>query len=282
MGSIAAIVSDTHTNDRMGLSLPTYTHKEGNTHGFNIVQERMLEWHYDFRDNFLHLAKGIPKKNRWLVLNGDIMEGDVKKRQHKILSRIRSEIIDQAQEWIEEIWLPHVGQVLFVQGTAAHTGKGSDFEEDLASRIKAIPDPKRNTRLWQSYYGYIDGVLLDIKHETKVGQLPWTFENIVNRDTYRMEEMYWHRREEIPALAIRGHVHKFYPHRQHELGGQQGESNYVQTLISGCWKGVGDWENHKFIEPPDWGSWIIKADNGRWWAKKYQYKLDARKPYDIG
>jgi len=148
----------------------------------------------------------IKKEDTYLIVNGEAIDGDSKERHFKLISYLPDEISRHGEEILKPI-LDEVGYSLYTQGTPAHVGKSANLEESMVRSIgdkyKVIRDERRNTNLWNWFYGDIGGVLYDIKHECSVGKLPWTFENIINRDRYRLEQYHRDNSVRMPNIILR-------------------------------------------------------------------------------
>ena len=109
-----------------------------------------------------------------LVLNGDIVEKDNKRRTHQIITRndatllrIAVSTLKPALEWADAIYV--------VRGTEAHVGKSAEMEEALAYDIGAEKDGELHSH-WH-LRAVAGGVRMDIAHHATMGGMPWTERN---------------------------------------------------------------------------------------------------------
>jgi len=149
------------------------------------------------------------KGDLWVVLNGDLVDGD----HHKTTQIISGN--PEAQSYVAGRVFGLVRdlkpkRLLVVRGTEAHTGNSGSAEEGIAKSLGAERDPE--TQLWSRWHLRlrVHGKLCDIQHHGRgLGKLPHTKQNGANSLAWRVWSAYAERGREAPALVVRSHLHQF-------------------------------------------------------------------------
>src|SRR4030065_1111786 len=120
MTTILAVVSDTHINSPVGLSVPTCNLDDGGTYHASKAQRWL--WHnwLDFWNCVMELCTQHDAKV-WTVFNGDLIEGDGKNRSTQLIThndttaqRVALDVIEPALKGSERTFV--------IPGTAGHAG----------------------------------------------------------------------------------------------------------------------------------------------------------------
>ncbi len=106
----------------------------------------------------------------------------------------------------DKLWL--------IRGTEAHVGKSGEGEEKIAdglSRDKRpiVKDGDTGTSSHWHAKMEVQGVRLDFAHHGRIGQRPWTEQNIVNLLAFQIWVEHHRRGEPPPHFAVRSHFHTF-------------------------------------------------------------------------
>jgi len=197
------VVGDTHIGSTVGLCLPVANLDDGGTYSASQGQRWLWRSWLDFWTFTTGITQGC---KRVLVLNGDIVEKDNKRRTHQIITRndatllrIAVSTLKPALEWADAIYV--------VRGTEAHTGKSAEMEEALAYDIGAEKDGELHSH-WH-LRAVAGGVRMDIAHHATMGGMPWTERNAA----IKLAAITWHRYMEmgkpLPHVVVRNHVHRY-------------------------------------------------------------------------
>lgn len=148
-----------------------------------------------------------------LVLNGDIVDLDVKKRGELYISPNPNDIVRTALDLLDPL-IKKASWLMIARGTNAHVGLAGCYEEQLAKIIDERHEgkivPYSETALSHQHITRdLDGVRYDITHHPEVG--PGRVQT--GRATYAqrlgvaIHNRYVEAGEKPPHVAIRGHAH---------------------------------------------------------------------------
>lgn len=145
----------------------------------------------------------------WVVLNGDLMEGD-----HHGTSQIISKN-PEAQAYVAERVFGVVkdlkpNRLFVVRGTEAHTGGAGSAEEALARRLGAERD--KETRNWSRWHLRLNvhGLLNDFQHHGRSSGRPHLEMNAAAGLAHQIFLEHAKKRLPHPDLAWRSHTHRRY------------------------------------------------------------------------
>jgi hypothetical protein len=175
MGTITAIVSDTHIGGLTSLSLPTWNCDTGEVHedGTPIMQlytaTLAQNWIYDsWLDFWQYVTHLAGRKHRVIAIHlGDIMEGN----HHRTVQAMPN-MGDQVGMAIElmkpvaNLCSKTKGRLFFIRGTEAHAGEGAQSEVGVANALGC-------QCTWENIFD-IDGVIIDARHHGRAGRRDWT------------------------------------------------------------------------------------------------------------
>jgi hypothetical protein len=202
-GGLVAVFADMHVNSLYGLSPRIVNREEGGTYRANKWQRFLFQaWErsLDFVD-----AKRRGK-TLYVVLDGDLIELDTKKRTNNLVSHNKATALRMARMLYEP--LAQMADYLFVvRGTAAHVG---DLEEEIAADLGAVPNPDTGNYTWARIRAEFEGVKFDIRHHASMGRLPHTEPNAANKLAYLTMWEYMEWGESPPDVAIAAHQHRDY------------------------------------------------------------------------
>lgn len=258
-------ISDTHAGSLTGLA-PTggIPHPDGLT----ISTSPTSEWLWQHYEAMLEAeaAQVTDADQHALIFNGDLMDGlqhhgniELYHPDPSVERWIAAKVVTTA---IDALKPDHV---FFVSGTPSHVGKNASSEEGLAGAMAGIfPNlvrPASEHRLtWGILRMDLDGLVVDIRHHGKLGQLPHTRESYQKRyafDVWSSQAMY--RNGEPANLAIRAHRHKYA-----DSGPVPPHRNATRVISMPCWQLSTEWaRSMAFEESPDIGMVGIDVKDGR-------------------
>jgi hypothetical protein len=175
MGTITAIVSDSHIGGITSLSLHTWECDTGEVHedGTPITQTYTAtlaqDWIYEsWLDFWGHVEKLCGRKHRLIAIHlGDIVEGN-----HHHTVQAMPNVGDQCGMAIEllrpiaNLCSRTHGELRFIRGTEAHSGEGAQSEAGIAAALGC-------KCTWEGIYD-IDGTIIDVAHHGRAGRRVWT------------------------------------------------------------------------------------------------------------
>jgi hypothetical protein len=254
------IVSDLHIGSTVALCKPTVALDDGGSYNLSPCQWQLWHWWEDFISR-VSLLDGT----KTLVLNGDTIEGDSKRRSHQIITQNRSTLTRIAVETLEPL-LSEVNKTYVVRGTEAHTDKSGSLEETIARDIGAVSETEIKSH-WFLLLD-IDGIRVDIAHHTSMGGLPWTLNNAGNALAARTIMYYVTNGERVPDLVVRSHVHRW---------GDSFDAFPLRAIITPAWTFATAYINR--INPSNIaqvGALIISIEDGKYEATKWRTEPPRR------
>lgn len=205
---VLAVTSDHHSGSTVALCPPEGVRLDDQGY-YKPSKPQLWLW-----DNWLDFwtkvrdAKAKAKASLVTVFNGDCVDGD-----HHGTGQIASKN-PNAQDYIaNKVFAVPMSlkpdHAYMVRGTEAHAGSSGSSEEALAEHIGCERDP--NTQLWSHWHLRlrIHGLLVDFQHHGRMGQRPWTQNNVVNLLAAHIWMEHTKAREEPPAIAFRSDRHVF-------------------------------------------------------------------------
>jgi hypothetical protein len=175
MGTVVALIGDTHIGGYTALALHHWDMDTGEAHedGTPIVlpftATLAQDWLYEQWLDFWRYVEFLAgKKHRVIAIHG----GDVIEGNHHHTVQAMPNLGDQVGMAIE-IMKPVAnlcsrtgGALYFIRGTEAHAGEAGQTEVGVA---KALGAPC----VWEAIYN-IDGVMIDVAHHGRAGRRAWT------------------------------------------------------------------------------------------------------------
>lgn len=202
-----AVISDLHTNHKMGLNKPEVDLEEGDKWKACGLQKTLF---HTWEDCLGKIKK--KKKGKLIgVLNGDIVDVDTKNRTGQIISHNPKVAISGAVSILEP-FADMCKEIYFVKGTEAHVGESAWVEDTIAENFtNAQTCPDTNSKGWWFLPLEIDGVKMDIAHHPKggTGGRPMNSQSSIDRLASDTLFEYANQRLPLPDLVIRSHIHQF-------------------------------------------------------------------------
>lgn len=179
----------------------------------------------------------------WIVLNGDVMDGDhheslqILPRSPEAQLALAADILDPVVQRTEHLFV--------VRGTAAHVGRSAWMEERLADDLGAECDPATGNKSWWHLLLDCERVRFDFAHHATGGNLPWTLPNAANRLAARTLLEYAMSGDKPPQVVVRSHKHRYrnsgdnYPVQAIGLPAWQLTTEYVSRIAPGALADIG-------------------------------------------
>jgi len=186
---------------------PPTVHLDGDdTYTPNRTQQVLWDSWCKFWNEAEHRAKAasLPLV---AVLPGDLLDLN-RHDQMELVSQNTKTMMAMAREAYAPI-ADAADAMFIIRGTEAHAGKHCWAEELLASELpNVVCDDMNNTASWWWFYGYIGGVLFDVRHHPPSRtRLRHMRGSMAARISAYLRMDYLQRRTPMPDVAICGHVH---------------------------------------------------------------------------
>jgi len=259
--------SDLHINSLVGLCPPVFRREQGGEHIFSRAQR-------DLWDCWIDAWKEVNGRKRdvVLILGGDIVDLDIKKRSTQLISRNQAEILQAAGDALAPA-LERAGEVIVIRGTEAHVGNEGYAEEMLA---KDLDNVFKDGEAYSWYYCRvkIGGKLFDLAHHVSMGRLPWTERNAANKLASIVIAEYADWGEAKPDWVLRGHVH-----RVSDSGINFGST---RAVVCPCWSlgGVYEYRLGNGAKKPEIGLMVIDPEKSE--PEWLRYAIKRPSPSHIG
>ena len=258
-------ISDTHAGSLVGLAP-----RGGIPHpdGVTISTSPTSEWLWTHYEAMLEreAAEAESADRHALVFVGDIMDGLMHHGNVELYHPDAS-----VERWISEQVVKTAVDALaptdlfVILGTPSHVGKNASSEEGVGKMLAAVYPgifrrPNEHRYGWGVLRMELNGLLVDIRHHGKLGQLPHTRESYQKRyafDVWSSQAMY---QDGVPAqLAIRAHRHKFA-----DSGPVPPHKTLTRLISLPCWQLSTEWaRSMAFEEAPDIGMVGLEVRDGR-------------------
>jgi hypothetical protein len=268
--ALLVLLADLHINSTCALCPPVVNLDKGTYHS-----TRTQHWLWECWLHFWDYVKDKANGKRIIVIfNGDLGELDTKRRSNQLISPNKSVILDLVKNTLEPA-LDVADIYIIIRGTAAHEGKDSWLEEDIAKDILAFPYSK-TVKSWWHFTGKVSDVRFDIAHHARIGGRPF---NKPSAATRLAADTMWHysieKKQPAPDITARSHGHVF---------ADSGRNFETRAFYTPCWTMINEFgyrignENDK----TDIGGLIFDC-NGRnytWEYQRYEPK-EARQVWRI-
>jgi hypothetical protein len=262
---VVALTGDFHFNGKTAVCPPSFTDDENGTYRANEAQLFLWDCWLDYCQEVSNLKKKL-KGKLYFICNGDLVDGD----HHNTFQIITRNPADQhklAVAGLEPMLSLNPDYIFFVRGTWVHVGGQACWEELIGKDLGAVQDKNENYSWWWLPIE-INGVSMDIAHHGRVGQLPWTFPNTVNRLAIETVLRYTDQGKEPPDLVIRSHRH---------IAVDTGDNFSVRAIQLPAWQLPTEYIH--YIKPgefPKVGGIIALCQNGHYEIikKSYQPEMD--------
>lgn len=258
------IVSDTHVNSSVGLSIPEVKLDDGGLYTTSKSQDWLLKCFSDFYKTIKDLDG-----EKILILNGDIIDLN-KHNKYQLITENTSVAINHSVT-LHKLLTDLCDKTYLIRGTEAHVGNVAEYEELIGGKLDTIQDDNGNYSWWKLFIN-VDGVIFDITHHGVVGQKAWT-------KTHPLDSLAANTIIEAtrsggvqPDVIIRSHLHTYadtydnYPVRVIQTPAWQLSTAHAYRIGAGV---------------ADIGGLIFRCDNGEYDLIKKLYKPEPQKPMVI-
>lgn len=195
----ALVLSDLHVGSAFALFPPRFTLSTGALVGLNVGQQYLYQCWQDFKAR-------LPATLDILVLVGDIIDGQNPREGGADLTEVKPEWQQRAAlEFLAPV-AERCQAVYAVRGTHYHSGEAGAWEEALAKRLGAVPDPMGNHAPYWHHLD-IEGVYLDIAHRQSATIRYGS--SMLERELQFMLMRTQAEAVEPDDLILRGHVHTY-------------------------------------------------------------------------
>lgn len=267
MSSIFAVVSDIHSGSKVAVCPPNVTITDG---AWTANKWQLWLWtrwveYWDYV-KFLR-GRGRKKKKLHVGILGEIGEGDHHGSLQNFVLGDTDKQKDVAMATLEPIFNLKPDFMHIRAGTEAHSGKDGQFDETIAKailnekKLNVVPHPVTGKYAPNKGDVKIEGVLFDLAHHGKTGNLKWTKLNgafqLANTISYSRLERHEALGDPVPHIAVRGHKHTY---------ADTYKNARVRLICLSSWKAEDNFFHRIAIEdPPKYGGVIVLID-----GKKYE------------
>lgn len=188
------IISDLHCGHEVGLTHPDFNPRSETEAGKLLTRERTKYWNF-----YAEVIKSLLPIDL-LIVNGDAIDG--KGEASEGVELIAPKLSDQADMATAAIEECRAGAIWMAYGTAYHTGKGDDWEEIIAQKVKAI-------KIGGEDYLSLNGLTFSCKHH--IGRSESPMGRLTALARAHIWNVLWNEWQEYPKadVIIRSHVHYF-------------------------------------------------------------------------
>jgi hypothetical protein len=248
-----------HTGSTVGLCPRVVNLDDGGTYHASRDQRKLLEYWLDFWSR--------AGKVDTVIINGDAIDLDAKGRSYQVITRNKADLLRMASDLLEPVY-QLAQRVVFVRGTAAHTGKSSWAEEQLAGDCDNVQANSETVRSFYVLNGRIDKVPVYVRHVGPApGRKPWTRLTPLLSHAFLMSL-------ERGGLSVANHNHRW---------GDTGDEYRLRHIANGCWQLATDHVNGMtYLEPPGIGGIIATFEGTTYTIEKVQYEAPAERPVFLG
>ena len=265
---IVIVVSDTHIGSTVGLCPPLVNLDDGGTYKASTAQRWLWECWLKFSSRVKTIADANHGATVNLVVNGDAIEGDTKKRSNQVITRNRANILSLATDTLKPL-VDISTRAFFIRGTAAHVGKSAELEEELASDCTITEPASDSVSSWWELSAEFSGVRFDISHHGRVGGMPWTRANPLGTLIVRTTLAYLEMGQPAPHVVVRSHNHKY---------ASSGDNYPMLAVATPAWQLATEYTHKLGIpEPADIGGVIFTCDKGEYTWEKAIYHPKPKK-----
>lgn len=202
MGSAVkiAVVSDLHIGSTVGLP-PGLRYRLPDGNWFHASVEQM--WLWKCWKLFWREFWAVPAKRAIVLVNGEFCEG-VHHASPQIVGQ--AEVMESMAVEVMRSVGARADRLLVTRGSAAHSKPGGMSDEVVARELGAVVNAQ-GARSSYNWLFCVGGVWVSATHHISGAGVPWTAGNNMRRSLVTAVMSAVHRRERIPDLFFRSHVH---------------------------------------------------------------------------
>lgn len=261
------VISDQHVGCQMGLCPAGGIPLDGGGHYRpSALQKVVWRWWSEFWRDFVPTAtKGEPFV---VVNNGDALEG----RHHNATTQVSHNLKDQlaaARSVLAPVVDACKGQYYHVRGTEAHVGQSGENEEQLASKLGAIPNEDGHHARWELRLR-LGGRLIHFTHHISTSSSPYANTTAIQRELVNsyLETGRWG--DEPYSMIVRSHRH------QHSEVSWQSVHSKVTGVVSPAWqlKTPFVYRIGARMQQPEIGGLVIRLADGELFVRAFVRRID--------
>jgi len=154
------ILSDLHIGSAFGLFPPDFQIGTGNTINLNVAQDYLWQC-------YNHMLRQLPRRIDYLILNGDICEGQNLSEEARMLSEVDPVFqVRAAQTVLQPILRRLNGPIYLTQSSRYHGGAGGTLDELLGERIGSVKQIGHHCIPWVQFD--VGEIHFDVAHRQSV------------------------------------------------------------------------------------------------------------------
>lgn len=269
MHDTLVVVGDLHINSTVGLCLGLVPLDDGGTY----VPSKAQRWLASCWKAFWQEVEETRRGKLYVVLNGDSVDSD-HHGTFQLVTRNPETQLAMAEEYLKPV-VAMADYAFFVRGTPVHDGQQGHWQEALARRLGGVPNEKAGTHSWYRLPLEINGTLVSIAHHPGTSsRRPWTRGSAANRLAAWLVYEYARKRERLPDLAIRGHVH---------YTEDSGDTHPVRVILGPSWQLMTEYGvrlGGDDLSPADVGGVIVEChDEGKYQVTVRTYRPKMQAPW---
>ena len=234
---MVVVAADLHVGSTVAICPPDVRLPDGNYVQLNEVQKWLWSCWCDAWRQIWQMKRNL-KAHLYLVLNGDLVEGD-HHDTYQLMTRNEGWMVQTAAHLLRGP-AKLADDLFVVEGTFAHVGQQGGLDGQVGYLLDAHTDP-RGRYSWAHLLLMTDNdVLFDFRHHGSMGQLPHTRSNALNRI---LMEVVWARTQQgqrPPDVIVRSHTHRY---------ADTGDNYKAQAFSTPCWKVTDDYVHQLPYEP---------------------------------
>lgn len=269
MTVLLAVVSDTHCGSYFGLCPPSIWLDWGGQYRALRRSQTWLWRSWQAYWQRIHEMREEHQAELWVVLNGDLVEGD-HHNTGEIISRNWLHHRKIALEALEPYLRP--ARHLFVtKGTESHVGMSGLWDDVIAEDLGAHPDEESGTAAWAWLELEAEGVSFAFAHhgrESGREHLRGTGARSLASDL----ESYYLRKHgrPPPQVGVFSHAHR---------KGDSGDNFEIRVYVTPCWQ-MSTSHGHKIRpgRPPDIGGLYFLIKDGQILNRDVWLEYKPRRP----
>lgn len=263
MRKLLVATGDMHGNSTTGLCVGPVNLDDGGTYHLSAFQNELQAFYLQDLKYIKDLASNGPLRPSAPILGilgGDLGEGDAKGRSEQVISRNPKTILDIAIANVEPL-AEICDKMYFLRGTAAHVGKSSHIDEQIAANFdNTVWDTETAASFWELRLN-IDGYRVYSAHHPPSMTNPVTV-------AQKLRNKYISYNEPPPDIGIFFHVHNVR---------DSGETMKPRVISAPCWQLPTEYIYRiPIMEAPQIGMLIFELENGqlkRLHVRRHEFKM---------
>jgi hypothetical protein len=271
MTTLLVLTADTHINSTVSLGPLSVEIDDGGTYFANQSQKFLMRSWNNAWEGVAKLKEEEKVSETILVMNGDAVELDTKRRSNQIITPNKATVLKMVNDVYKAPIDMMVNKLYVVRGTQAHTGKSSWSEEAIAQDYEGLTvrPGKTGPYSWWHIRATIEKMRIDISHHASMSTIPWNSQNAAALLSKKIQ--WWYQIEmgvKPPDIVIRSHNHKFVKETPHKA---------PHVYFTPCWSMITEYGYRAGLEnsTPHIGllAFVVKGDT--YYCKEFLYDHPA-------